>query len=202
MERNGSLPAATQLRPLRRALDDAARSILKGPHPGPALSCRITPSHTHSKHPSPLYPTRPSLAHSKHPTVAQSTSSTMPCFFLPDEILSSRESSAKSATLTSSAASSILASLSRAPPPETSRFTSPLDLPNSSRMNRSITCSPPSTSAALTITRGSADVSVAAAFPLKRAAAVSRIVSRQPAPCSIRVASSARIALASLIDAP
>merc|ERR1712146_417552 len=64
-------------------------------------------------------------------------SSMMPCFFLPDDSLSSPVSLSKSALATTKFGSSILTSFSRAPPPATSHLISPFDLPNSSLKKRS-----------------------------------------------------------------
>mmetsp|Transcript_36821 Transcript_36821/g.77592 ORF Transcript_36821/g.77592 Transcript_36821/m.77592 type:complete len:208 (-) Transcript_36821:1285-1908(-) len=108
-----------------------------------------------------------------------SMSSTMPCFFLPAESLSSP--SLKVSRVTTVSALSILASFSLAPPPLIRRRTSDLLLANSSETNRSITGTPSPISAALTWIRGRASVS-AVLPPPKSAAAVAWICSMHSSP--------------------
>mmetsp|Transcript_46679 Transcript_46679/g.111862 ORF Transcript_46679/g.111862 Transcript_46679/m.111862 type:complete len:239 (-) Transcript_46679:806-1522(-) len=129
----------------------------------------------------------------------------MPCFFLPAESLSSFASPSKVAALTISSASSTFSPLSRAPPPLTSRRTSDLLFANSSRMKRSISSTPSPASAALSCTRGSASVLPPPPPPpplAKSDSAVAWMSSSTAAPCSMRVASSARTFLAWLTSAP
>mmetsp|Transcript_23361 Transcript_23361/g.75316 ORF Transcript_23361/g.75316 Transcript_23361/m.75316 type:complete len:297 (+) Transcript_23361:306-1196(+) len=130
-------------------------------------------------------------------------SSTTPCFFLPAESLISLAAS-KLAVEMSSAASSILTSLSLAPPPATSRRTSDLLFPSSSDTNKSTTGTPAAASSAESFTRLSDAVPPPPPPPpaAKSDAAVAWISARHASPCSMRVASLARTTLASLICAP